>query len=222
MTPTRETYHYRGEVGLSWERYIAGIRLLVREYLGRLARGEQTRSVIQIRVMITEGSKTNVDILETEWEVAAILKEWCTFVSDLEAELGLAPFPRQAPRVDVLMQDGSQELKDYQLQRGLVLTFWKAFTFANTRVDEKYQLQPQVKAAFCPRPFEDLGVLWNGDVTLCCLDHDGQLKVGNVNAESIEAILTGAKATALRASMKGQGPLPPVCRTCQARPVAKT
>ena len=29
MTPTEETYHFRGKVSLSWDRYIGNIRLLI-------------------------------------------------------------------------------------------------------------------------------------------------------------------------------------------------
>ena len=51
MTPT-ETYHFRGKVGLSWERYINNLRLLIREYMKRLSDGNATQNNIAIRVMV--------------------------------------------------------------------------------------------------------------------------------------------------------------------------
>ena len=66
-----------------------------------------------------------------------------------------------------------------------------------------------------------MGVLWNGDVTLCCLDHDGELKIGNVRDASIEALINGDAAKELRASMIGERPLPPLCQKCQAKPVRR-
>ena len=87
-------------------------------------------------------------------------------------------------------------------------------------VDE-FELEAREEVAYCQHPFTDVGVLWNGDVTLCCLDHDGQLKVGNINTSSIEEIITSAQAKKLRGSMLGYHPLPSICQTCQSKPIKK-
>ena len=107
----------------------------------------------------------------------------------------------------------------YNLQRGLRLQFWKAFTFANSRVSEDYKLEPQKKTQYCSHPFTDFGVLWNGDVTLCCLDHDGTLEAGNVRNNSIEEVLKNPSSRKLRASMYSLEELHPTCQKCQSRVV---
>ncbi len=43
-----------------------------------------------------------------------------------------------------------------------------------------------------------LSVLWNGDVTVCCNDFDGFLKIGNVKTESLMDLWHGEKANAIR------------------------
>ena len=121
---------------------------------------------------------------------------------------------------DLLKDNGSPSI-DYPLQKGVKLTFWRAFTFANTRLSDEYELEGVDETAYCPHPFKDVGVLWNGDVTLCCLDHDGELSVGNINKSSIEEIIQNDAAQKLRASMLGRRSLPSVCKTCQARPVKR-
>ena len=105
------------------------------------------------------------------------------------------------------------------LLEGIELKFWKAFTFKNTRVSSDYELEHRGETAYCSKPFRDIGVLWNGDVTLCGVDHDGELAVGNINGSSIEEIIQNDASKKLRASMLGRSPLPSVCQTCQARPV---
>ncbi len=221
MTPTEETYHFRGKVGLSWDRYIGNIRLLVREYLKHLASGAHIRNEIDLRVMVTKDTASNVSIIETSKEARAIWMEWSEFVAGAERELGLPPFKRHDPGAGGLLRTKGHSIQKYPLQRGVVLTFWEAFTFANNRVGDDYDLEPVEETAYCTRPFEDFGILWNGDVTLCCMDYDGQLKVGNIRDASIESVLQGDAATTLRASMLGQKPLQPVCRTCLARPVKR-
>ncbi len=221
MTPTKDTYRFRGKVGLSWDRYIGNIQLLVREYLKRLANGNEAQNDINLRIMITKDTASNVNIVESSQQALDILKEWSDYTAELEQEFGLPVFNRRQPNTDPLFQRGQSPIKRYHLQRGVALTFWEAFTFANTRVNDEFELKAAEKTIFCQHPFTDFGILWNGDVTLCCLDYDGQLKVGNVREDSIETVVNSEAANQLRASMLGQHPLPPVCQTCQARPTRK-
>jgi radical SAM protein with 4Fe4S-binding SPASM domain len=221
MTPTKETYHFRGKVGLSWERYISNLRLLVREYMKRIAKGTNCKSDITIRVMSTMNTAANCTITETTEEARAIFKEWSDFVSSVEEELGMDRFDRISYNThDLLKENGSPSIS-YPLQKGIKLTFWRAFTFANTRVSNEYELEDNMETAYCPHPFMHVGVLWNGDVTLCALDHDGELSVGNINSSSLEEIIQNDAAKRLRASMLGRCSLPSVCQICQAKPTKR-
>ena len=103
------------------------------------------------------------------------------------------------------------------MKKGIQLEFRRAHTFANSRANDDLDFKV-TKETYCPNPFNEVGVLWNGDVTLCSLDHDGQLKVGNVRDSSIEAVIQSEAAQKLRASMLGDHPLPSICQTCQERP----
>lgn len=222
MTPTRDTYHFRGKVGLTWERYIENIRSTLREYLKRLGDGKAIRSTIELRVMVTKDSSVCVDIIESSDEAHAILNEWYDFTAEVERELGMAPFNRKELNPDGLLgSSGERALKKYQLQHGVVLSLWEAFTFANSRVSDEYDLQEEEEAKFCSLPFTQLGILWNGDVTMCCLDYDGDLVVGNIKDSSIETMLNSEAANRVRASMFGRSPLADVCRKCQAKAVQR-
>lgn len=222
MTPTRDSYAVRGDVGLKWERYTDNFRLLVREHLSRLAESRPIHYQIAIRIMVTKDSKGRVNILETPAEIGAIWDEWSAMVAEFETDLGLDAFARPNLDPDSVMNAarvGSHS--KYPLQRGLELSFWSAFTFANTRVGDEFELResPEQVSRFCKHPFLDVGVLWNGDVTLCCMDYDAQLVVGNVNDASLETVLLSDAAAALRESMFSLHTLPPFCRQCQARPM---
>ncbi|MDB2605269.1 tetratricopeptide repeat protein [Planktomarina temperata] len=221
MTPTEETYHFRGNVGLSWDRYIGNLRMLVREYMKRLAKGNATKNNITIRVMVTQNTASNASIIGSSNEAGAILKEWNDFVAEVEQELKMPPFERKDHNADDLVRGNNHASTSYLLQQGIKLTFWRAFTFANTRVSNDFDLKATRQTSYCSHPFTDVGVLWNGDVTLCCLDHDGELKVGNVRDSSIENVIQSDAAQKLRASMLGDYPLPSICQTCQERPVRR-
>ena len=221
MSPTEDTYHFRGEVGISWERYLGNLRTLVREYLTRVAQGASLRSQLTIRVMTTQNTASNVIVTDTPHEARLIFKEWSDYVAKIERELGMEPFQRISYDSQDLLQENRNSSVSYLLQKGIKLQFWRAFTFANTRVGDEYKLEAQDEGTYCPKPFEDIGILWNGDVTLCGLDHDGELKVGNVKNSSIEEIIQSKEAGHLRASMLGQRPLPSICKVCQSKPVKR-
>ena len=223
MTPTKKTYKIRGDVRLSWDRYIDNFRLLIQEHLKKILRDDKIEYQIIIRIMVTgkvmEGA---TKVLESSKDIQESYNEWSNFVETTEKELGLKPFTRQKIDSTKTFSILSEyEEMSYNLQKGIKIQFWRAFTFANSRVRDEYKLLPQEKTQYCPHPFTDFGVLWNGDVSLCCLDYDGTLKVGNVKNHSVEDVLKSLDSKKLRASMYGLEKLHPTCQKCQSRPVEK-
>ena len=222
MTPTEETYKIRGDVGLSWDRYIDNFRLLIQEHLRKILRGDKIEYEIIFRVMVSnENQKGAAKVLVSPKGIQENYDEWSNFTEKTEKELGLIPFSRQKINPDktfTLLGDGTAEVS-YYLQRNIKIQFWRAFTFANTRVSDEYKLETRKKTQFCPHPFTDFGVLWNGDVSLCCLDYDATLKVGNVNDHSVEEVMKSKASNKLRASMHGLEKLHPTCVKCQSRPI---
>ena len=215
QTPSRESFSLRGKVGITWDRYIKNIKLLVKEYLKRLKENRSPVNRINIRVMKTAETDVRVDIIEDTEQAMTVLSEWRRFVSELETEFGLSPFPRRDILPDDLINFPGERFS-YHLQQGITLDYWKAFTFANTRVDDTYELEIKKEHIFCSKPFYHLGVLWNGDVTLCCMDYDSNLVVGNVRDSSLESVLFGEGAEKLRATMLGEYTPCEFCQRCQA------
>ena len=223
MTPTKKTYKIRGDVRLSWDRYIDNFRLLIQEHLKKISRDDKIEYQIIIRIMVTgKAMEGATKVLESSKDIQESYNEWSNFVETTEKELGLKPFTR--PKIDSAKTFSilsEYEEMSYNLQKGIKIQFWRAFTFANSRVRDEYKLLPQEKTQYCPHPFTDFGVLWNGDVSLCCLDYDGTLKVGNVKNHSVEDVLKSIDSKKLRASMYGLEKLHPTCQKCQSRPVEK-
>ena len=224
MTPTKETYKVRGAVGLSWDRYCDNFKLLIREHLKKILRGDVIDYEISFRVMVSNDSEDGaVKVLDTPDSMNENYNEWSNFTKSIENELGLKYFPRQ--KIDKnqtfnKLRNGQRDVVFY-LQRNLKIEFWRAFTFANSRVNEEYKLVPNEKTQFCPHPYTDFGILWNGDVSLCCLDYDATLNVGSVKDQSIEDIMKSSNSKKLRASMYGLEKLHPTCVKCQSQAVHK-
>mgnify|MGYP005731448171 CR=1 FL=1 len=84
MTPTEETYKIRGEVGLSWERYIDNFKLLIQEHLKKILRGDKIEYEIIFRVMVSNETKKGISkILESPKGIQENYDEWSNFTENL-------------------------------------------------------------------------------------------------------------------------------------------
>jgi MoaA/NifB/PqqE/SkfB family radical SAM enzyme len=72
----------------------------------------------------------------------------------------------------------------------------------------------QVGAPYCPAPYDQFVIQWNGDVVSCCTDYEGRTKTANVFAESIEGVWRGEALRRRRQDML-EGRLLDVCARCQ-------
>jgi hypothetical protein len=65
---------------------------------------------------------------------------------------------------------------------------------------------------------EQLGILWNGDVVLCCGDYEGKTQFGNITMNSLPDILNSDEYhNILTCFSKGKIPFD-ICKTCLGSP----
>jgi radical SAM protein with 4Fe4S-binding SPASM domain len=65
---------------------------------------------------------------------------------------------------------------------------------------------------YCADIFSSLVVFWNGEVTLCCMDPNAHLAIGNILEQDLSVLWKSAKVKALRRSILRREL--PVCRNC--------
>lgn len=73
---------------------------------------------------------------------------------------------------------------------------------------------PEGEVSFCYGLRDQLGVLCDGSVVPCCLDHEGDLTLGNLFAESIEDILSSPRAKAIYDGFSQGEAVEPLCKRC--------
>jgi len=84
---------------------------------------------------------------------------------------------------------------------------------------EKRKIANRGLKVCCGAPFDSLDILWNGDVSFCCLDYDGQLLVGSVKQQSLKEIWHGEKINRFRQRfIKNNYKGIPLCSTCENAP----
>ena len=69
-------------------------------------------------------------------------------------------------------------------------------------------------AQFCYGLRDQLGILADGTVVPCCLDHDGDIPLGNLFTQPLDEILTSPRACALREGFSRRKPAEELCRRC--------
>lgn len=82
----------------------------------------------------------------------------------------------------------------------------------------KLQQQESIRKTYrknCPEAFDKLSINWNGDVTLCCMDYDNFMIVGNILDHDIKEIFN-ARATEVyrKAILAGELGKIKCCSTC--------
>jgi len=82
----------------------------------------------------------------------------------------------------------------------------------------KYKLDgkpPTVRTDVCINLWEKMTVFWNGDVTMCCQDVDGDWVLGNLGGQSIREIWNSRELLAIKRAHKGkQFERHPLCYIC--------
>ena len=67
---------------------------------------------------------------------------------------------------------------------------------------------------FCYGLRDQVGVLVDGTVVPCCLDHEGDIALGNLFRQSLDDILNSPRALALREGFSQRRPAEALCRRC--------
>jgi len=70
------------------------------------------------------------------------------------------------------------------------------------------------EAVFCHGLRDHFGILSDGTVVPCCLDHDGDIPLGNIFRQPIEEILNSPRAKAIRDGFSRRKASEELCRKC--------
>lgn len=75
---------------------------------------------------------------------------------------------------------------------------------------------------FCKALIKQIGVLSDGSLVPCCLDHDGDVILGNLFYQSLEEILASPRAQALVEGFRHHAATEPLCQSCESALVNKS
>ena len=76
------------------------------------------------------------------------------------------------------------------------------------------QAEEDTDSLFCYGLRDQLGVLWDGTVVPCCLDHEGDIALGNLFTQNMDEILGSPRAKAIYDGFTARQAVEPLCRRC--------
>jgi MoaA/NifB/PqqE/SkfB family radical SAM enzyme len=206
QTPDLESFKTRKAPRLLFDEYRDKVRLAVER---KVALGARTN--IEIDIMNTKHAE-GFTIVSDDEAAQVFLEDWIGFCQGLEARYGLAPraHDRQAIRARRFL-DQDENGSRYTLLDGVRLIWKRCHTWGNV-VGPHHVVD--VPDTYCPAPYDQLVIHWNGDVVACCTDYEGRTKHANVFAQSIESVWTGEVLKQRKRDMLA-GRLLDVCAKCQ-------
>lgn len=108
-----------------------------------------------------------------------------------------------------------EEFKSYWSQFGVETQTWAVDNRRGGASLSRPYSRVWHKPLPCRKLFDELNVLSNGEVALCCLDYDGKYQIGNIKTQSVEDIRRQSRYVR-RLHLEGRGDEIGLCTSCDA------
>jgi MoaA/NifB/PqqE/SkfB family radical SAM enzyme len=206
QTPDAASFVTRKAPRISFDDYRDKVRLAVERRFALAA-----RTSIEIDIMNTKHAD-GFRIVSEEEQALAFLGDWIEFSRGVERRRGLAPRAHDLEAFRAARPlDQDENASRYALLEGVTLVWKRCHTWGNVIGGHR---TAEVPDTYCPAPYDQFVIHWNGDVVACCTDYEGRTKHSNVFRESVEAVWTGDVLRRRKQDML-EGRLLDVCARCQ-------
>jgi radical SAM protein with 4Fe4S-binding SPASM domain len=206
QTPDPQSFKTRKAPKLVFDEYRDKVRLAVERKVALSA-----RTTLEIDIMNTKYAD-GYEIVSEDEQAKAFLEDWIAFAQGLERKYGLPPRAHDWDRIrSFRFLDQDENGSRYPILEGVHLIWKRCHSWGNV-IGPHHVVE--VKDTYCPAPYDQFVIQWNGDVVSCCTDYEGRTKTANVFAQSIESIWTSDVLKQRKQDML-EGRLLDVCAKCQ-------
>lgn len=158
------------------------------------ARSGEKQYLEEVWQFADEAAKKGVIVALRLWNEGGLEKLNAGIVKFLRDKLGTVEWPEK--------RSGSFLLRDH-----LYLERAKKFDWPDREANE-------VPTQFCYGLRDQLGVLADGTVVPCCLDHEGDIALGNLFEQTLDEVMESPRAKALVDGFSNRCPTEELCRRC--------
>ena len=104
----------------------------------------------------------------------------------------------------------------WRMADNIYLEYDRMFEWPDSEGEERV-----CEEAFCYALRNQIGVLVDGTVVPCCLDHNGDIPLGNLFDQPLDEILSSPRARAIYDGFTRHEAVEPLCRCCGYMSVTK-
>ncbi|ACF14862.1 Radical SAM domain protein [Chloroherpeton thalassium ATCC 35110] len=209
QTPDAESFKIR-KTSMKFEAYVNRLKRFIELYTESNA-----TSNVRLRFLNTLGTKymsfpETVSVHNTKEELITSITEWVRIIYDISS----LKFDRSAvtsalSKVAKLQPTMVHVTDKITLESYLCNDYWAY------GLKDKEQIKYPTKYARCrSMTLESIMILWNGDVTFCCSDFNGFLKIGSLQKSSMMEVLNSKKCAELVDGFKNFKVKHPYCQNC--------
>jgi hypothetical protein len=173
---------------------IRGAQMGISEYEARirdlLEAKIRRRSLTLIRLQYLDSRYSRqYRLVHSDDQARAIVRKWRAVLAEIEAAQSRESSRATAESVAECPAPELDALGCCEVVPGVEVIFVPLHSWGHHHEEEIIQK----KRGFCHVPFDALAVSWNGDTTVCCLDSEGQINIGNAFDQPIEEIWLGQR-----------------------------
>ena len=209
QTPDETSFRLRKAGPLTFDKYLEGIIGFFGAY-----HEKHKNTIFKFRFLNTRFPKKAMEkriglvrVISSTKELRGTFRYWAARLYDM---LGVDGPERESSlnRIDDLVSYKWNVVEVYPnvFFETYVLADW-GHAFDDTDVHDAW-------AGCCFGMQDHFAVLHNGDVILCCIDYDGNTKVGNVSDSSLEEILSSEEVGRIVSGFKKMKLVHPYCKRC--------
>lgn len=209
QTPDEQSFTLRKAGALGFNAYAEGIMEFFAAY-----KAAWPDTIFKLRFLNTrfrkktmEGQTGALRVMSTTAELRETFKKWAVMVFD-----GLGTLARD--REHALL--GIEKLVSYKWNVVEVApkVFFETYILSNWGHAFGEEEVREAWAGYCFGMRDHFGILYNGDVVLCCIDYDGQTVMGNLHKQSLLQVLGSDELREVVEGFKKFRVTHPYCRQC--------
>ncbi|HWR57318.1 MAG TPA: radical SAM protein [Thermodesulfovibrionales bacterium] len=209
QTPDARSFKLRKAKGLTFSSYLEGILTFFRAYQARWP-----KTIFKFRFLNTrftrkslEKRKGPVRVISSTEELRETFRFWADRIYDV---IGV----------------GEEHRKNALKEVGKLVSFkWNVVEIYPNVFFETYVLEDwghafsdgklhEAWAGYCFGMRDHFSVLYNGDVTLCCVDYDGNTRIGNLKDSSLMQVLSSVEFGRIMRGFRKYQLVHPYCKRC--------
>ncbi len=208
-TPNKESFEkYRNSGKISFEEWEEIIKKLLEIKSKYNYSTPITILLLKTPSKFSDEIRGNIELVSSNKEAKCVINNWKQYAKKLDGREVISE--EKDDFVSKLIKSPVKRILFFlnrlnyseSIMPGVNITVIKVHSWSNSAKENSESKLRRAIFGSCEALRETVSVLWNGDITLCCADYNGELVQGNISEQSISDFLKSDKAMKIINSFK--------------------